>query len=328
MPILVCLRILAAACVAVLLVGGTGFVSGAAEAQKPLTLHIATGGKETDAEVFYAKDLGFFTRAGLNVDIEVMQNGAAIGSAIAAGSLDIGSSGTLIVARAHQRGFPFVFIAPAGQYNSATPATVLAVAKNSPVHSAADLNGKTIATLTVGALDQSLAEEWIARNGGDSASVKFVEIAPAEMTAALERGAVDAAMLAEPFLSTAGTNVRTLGKPYDVLGKRWLIAGWFSTTNWIAKNPEAARKFAEVMRQTADWANANPARAAAILEKYTKLKLGGHLHTVYAESFDPATSASIDSAIDIGVKYKILTKAVPAGDIVWASAKSGVTAPN
>ena len=43
-------------------------------AQTSPVLHVATGGKETDAEVFYAQDLGYFAKAGLNVEITIMQN--------------------------------------------------------------------------------------------------------------------------------------------------------------------------------------------------------------------------------------------------------------
>jgi NitT/TauT family transport system substrate-binding protein len=281
-------------------------------AQTGPVLHVATGGKETDAEVFYAQELGYFAKAGLNVEITIMQNGAAIGSAIAAGSLQIGSSSTLIIANAQAKGLPFAFIAPGGQYNDATPSTVLVVPTNSPIQSAKDLAGKTIAVLALRGIDQSSTEKWLDDNGGSAGSVKFVEITPPEMPAALARGTVDAAQLAEPYLGAAKGSVRMLGKAYGAVAKSWLIAGWFSTNDWIAQNPAVARKFADVMRQSADWANANPVQAAAILSKYTKATID-RIHTTYGRTLDPALIAPV---IDIGVKYKILPKAVPPTDLI------------
>ena len=281
-------------------------------AQTSPVLHVATGGKETDAEVFYAQDLGYFAKAGLNVEITIMQNGAAIGSAVAAGSLQIGSSSTLIIANAQAKGLPFAFIAPGGQYNDATPSTVLVVPVTSPIQSAKDLAGKAIAVLSLRGIDQSSTEKWIDDNGGASASVKFVEISPPEMPAALARGTVDAAMLAEPYLTGAKGTVRVLGKAYGAVAKSWLIAGWFSSTDWIAQNPDTVRKFADVMRQSADWANANPVKAAAILSKYTKASID-RIHTTYGRTLDPALIAPV---IDIGVQYKILPKAVPPTDLI------------
>jgi NitT/TauT family transport system substrate-binding protein len=308
------LRFAGASMALTLLVNLSGVVQlgSTAAAQTAPVLHVATGGKETDAEVFYANELGYFTRAGLNVDISVMQNGAAIGSAIAAGSLQIGSSSTLIIANAQAKGLPFVFIAPGGQYNDATPSTVLVVPANSSIRSAKDLTGKTIAVLALRGVDQSSAEKWIDDNGGNSATVKFVEISPPEMPAALARGTVDAAQLAEPYLDAAQKSVRTLGRAYGAVAKVWLIAGWFATTDWIAKNPDTVRKFADVMRQSAEWANANPAKAAAILSKYSKAKID-HIHTTYGLALDPALIATV---IDVGVKYKILPKAVPPTDLI------------
>jgi NitT/TauT family transport system substrate-binding protein len=283
-----------------------------ASAQTSPVLHVATGGKETDAEVFYAQELGYFTKAGLNVEITIMQNGAAIGSAVVAGSLQIGSSSTLIIANAQAKGLPFAFIAPGGQYNDATPSTVLVVPAASAVQSAKDLNGKTVAVLSLRGIDQSSASKWVDDNGGTSATVKFVEISPPEMAAALARGTVDAAMLAEPYLTSAKSTVRVLGKAYGAVAKSWLIAGWFSSTDWIAQNPDAVRKFADVMRQSADWANANPVPAAAILSKYTKASIE-RIHTTYGRTLDPALIAPV---IDIGVQYKILPKAVPPADLI------------
>jgi len=281
-------------------------------AQTSPVLHVATGGKETDAEVFYAQDLGYFAKAGLNVEITIMQNGAAIGSAVAAGSLQIGSSSTLIIANAQAKGLPFAFIAPGGQYNDATPSTVLVVPVTSPIQSAKDLAGKAIAVLSLRGIDQSSTEKWIDDNGGASASVKFVEISPPEMPAALARGTVEAAMLAEPYLTGAKGTVRVLGKAYGAVAKSWLIAGWFSSTDWIAQNPDTVRKFADVMRQSADWANANPVKAAVILSKYTKASID-RIHTTYGRTLDPALIAPV---IDIGVQYKILPKAVPPTDLI------------
>jgi len=305
------LRVAASSAMLLALMSAGGYAQPASAQTSPV-LHVATGGKETDAEVFYAQELGYFTKAGLNVEITIMQNGAAIGSAVVAGSLQVGSSSTLIIANAQAKGLPFAFIAPGGQYNDAMPSTVLVVPATSTIQSAKDLAGKTIAVLSLRGIDQSSTEKWIDDNGGTSAGVKFVEISPPEMPAALARGTVDAAMLAEPYLDSAKTSVRVLGKAYGAVAKSWLIAGWFSSTDWIAQNPDTVRKFADVMRQSADWANANPVKAAAILSKYTKASID-RIHTTYGRTLDPALIAPV---IDIGVQYKILPKAVPPTDLI------------
>jgi ABC-type nitrate/sulfonate/bicarbonate transport system substrate-binding protein len=66
------------------------------------------------------------------------------------------------------------------------------------------------------------------------------------------------------------------------------------------------------MRMSADWANANPVKAAAILSKYSKADIE-RLHTVYGRTLDPALIAPV---IDVGMKYKTLAKPVAPADLI------------
>jgi ABC-type nitrate/sulfonate/bicarbonate transport system substrate-binding protein len=107
-----------------------------------------------------------------------------------------------------------------------------------------------------------------------------------------------------------------LGRPYEGVGKDYLISGWFATSDWVAKNQDSVKKFADVMRQTAQWANANSARARTILAKYAKLNDDPAVKrapVVLARTLEPASLAPI---INLGVKYKVLTSAIPSGDLI------------
>ena len=284
------------------------------QAQTPTVLHVATGGKESDAQVYYAQDLGYFKRAGLDVEITTMSNGAAIASAVAAGALQVGSSNILAIATARARGLPFVFIAPGGGYRDAVPTTELVVAPNSPIRTGKDLDGKTVGTISLRALDQSSVMAWIDQNGGDSSTVKFVEIPTPEMPAALARGTIDAAQIAEPVLSASRGNVRVLGKSYSAVAKQFLIAGWFATSDWVAQNPDVVKRFADAIAQTAQWANANPAKAAAILEKYSKIPPHPNAnHLTYARTLDAAAIAPV---LELGLKYKALSQPMAPSDLI------------
>ena len=63
-----------------------------ADAQSPPPQLIRIGGGPTDSyiEPFLALDGGFFQRAGLNVEVTPLSNGAAIAAAVAGGALDVG----------------------------------------------------------------------------------------------------------------------------------------------------------------------------------------------------------------------------------------------
>jgi NitT/TauT family transport system substrate-binding protein len=277
-------------------------------------LIVGTAGKETDAEVYYAQDMGFFKKAGLTVEVQTLANGAAVASAVASGAMQIGDSNTLSLATARQKGLPFVIFAPGAIYSSTSPTTALAVSANGPVHTAKDLTGKILAGVSLGGLDQLSLEAWVDKNGGDSASAKYVELQPSVMVAALERGTVAAASLPDPSLDAAVTagSVRIIGNNYDSIAKTFMITGWFATSDWLAKNPDAAKKFAAAMAETADWANANHDRAAEILFKYTKINTRKS-HVRFANRL---SAAIVQPVLDAGAQYKMLDKSVALGDLI------------
>ncbi len=277
-------------------------------------LVVGTAGKETDAEVYYAQDMGFFKKAGLTVEIQTLANGAAVASAVASGALQIGDSNTLSLATARQKGLPFAIFAPGALYSSTAPTTALAVAASGPIHTAKDLTGKILAGVSLGGLDQLSLEAWLDKNGGDSAAVKYVELPPAQMAAALERGTIAAASLPDPALDAAVTNgtVRIVGNNYDSIAKTFMITGWFATADWLAKNPVVAKKFGAVMAETAAWANANHDRAAEILLKYTKVDTRKS-HVRFARTLD---AAIVQPVLDAGAQYKMLDKSVTLNDLI------------
>jgi NitT/TauT family transport system substrate-binding protein len=299
--------------VAAALLFGTALAPLAARADDRAIV-VGTAGKETDAEVYYAQDMGFFKKAGLTVEIQTLANGAAVASAVASGALQIGDSNTLSIATARQKGLPFVIFAPGAVYDGTAPTTALAVSVNGPVRAGKDLNGKILAGVSLGGLDQLSLESWLDKNGGDSASAKYVELAPGEMVAALARGSVDAASLPDPMLDAAvgGGTVRILGNNYDSIAKTFMITGWFSTGDWLAKNPDAAKKYADAMAETADWANANHDQAAAILFKYTKIDTRKS-HVRFARRL---SAGIVQPVLDAGAQYKMLDKSVALNDLI------------
>jgi NitT/TauT family transport system substrate-binding protein len=291
--------------------GGAGW-STVAGAQTPV-IHIGTTGKDTDAEAFFAADLGFFQRAGLDVDIQVLPNGAAIAAAVAGGSLQLGNTNVLTLAKAHEHGLPFSIIALSAVYSDAKPATVFVVDPASTITTAKDLAGKIVAGVSLGGLDQLSMEAWIDQHGGDSSAEKYVEMHTSETVPALERGAIGAANLSEPEMSAFRGRYRVLGNSYGAVAKHFAQTGWFATNDWIAQNPDLVRKYQAVMVDAAAWASdpANHERASQILAKYAQ-STSADAVAHYAKTNDPAL---VQPVIDQAVKYKLLDRRIDAADL-------------
>jgi len=224
------------------------------------------------AQAYYAQDEGFFKARGLDVDVQTFSTGGAVFPAVVSGALDIGAGNFVALAQAHQHGVPFVLIAPAGAYSGRTPSAGIAVTKSSPVRTPKDLAGKTVAVDSLKNLSYIAVASWADKNGLDVKTLRFVEIPMSAMGAAVAAGRVDAASLIEPALNRflAENDARVLARHFDAIAPQFLEGGWFCTADYAKNHPDVIRRFAAAMVDSARWANANPAAAGKVLEKYAK----------------------------------------------------------
>ena len=289
----------------------------AVTAQTTPVIHIGLAPFEGQAGPYYAQDLGLFKAAGLDVDIQQFNGGAAVVAAIAGGSLQIGGGTPLPLAQARARGIKIVLIAPGYiyDYKAPTPINALLVGVNSPYRDAKDLTGKTIAVTQVRGLDEVAVDAWLDANGGDSKSVKYTEIPQNAMADAVATGRVDAAELGDPALSAAldTGKVKIFAKSYDAIAKRLFGSVWFASEDWANQHPDAVRKFAAAINEAGTWATRNPVAAAAVLQKYMKVTYT-RAHEYHARTLDPALLQPI---IDSSVRYKLLPAPMNANDLIW-----------
>jgi NitT/TauT family transport system substrate-binding protein len=211
--------------------------------------------------------------------------------------------------------------AAGGNYSTNSPTTVLAVAKNAPFKIAKDLNGKTIGVSTLRDLQQASVMKWVDVNGGDSSTLKFIEIPVPEMAPALSAGRIDGACELEPSLTYSKNDIRIFGKCYDAIAKTLTITTHFANNDWLEQHTAAAHAFIGAMRITAQWANKNQAAAGAILAGVTKIPVATVAEmnrVVFAENLDPAT---IQPVIDATALYKFLPKTFNVSDMFWSQAR-------
>jgi NitT/TauT family transport system substrate-binding protein len=289
----------------------------AVSAQEKVTIRLGTPAVESYGSPFFAKENGFYDKAGLDVQITVFNGGGASLAALLGGSLDIALTNSGAMSNAHARGVPMYLFFPGGYYTSSQPTTALLVAKNSPLRTAKDLNGKTVALSTLRDLVQISCMKWMDDNGGDSSSVKWIEMPTVIMGQALTAGRVDAAIVVEPEITENRDTTRIFAKTYDSIAKTLMISGCVSTKDWLDKNLDTARRFVAVMKQTAEWANKNHSQFPPILSKYTKIApelIAAEQHSVFGTYLDPRV---IQPIIDTSAKYKILPATFNASELFY-----------
>jgi ABC-type nitrate/sulfonate/bicarbonate transport system substrate-binding protein len=112
----------------------------------PIRLAVSTN--DSYAEPYYAADAGFFTRAGLDVQLTNFATSAEIRTAVLANAIDVGQTDVTPIANAVSHGIPLAFFAGAAKYAKAAPTTLLCVGKQSTIRTAKDLEGQTVATIS------------------------------------------------------------------------------------------------------------------------------------------------------------------------------------
>ncbi len=280
-------------------------------------LRVGANPGESLAEGLLAAEGGFFSKAGIDAEVVTVTNGGAMTAGIVSGAIDIGPSNVASISAAYVRGLQLNLFAPSVLISSsAPPTTIIAVLKDSPLHTAKDFAGKTFALSTVRDLQQAAVMTWLDKNGGDSKSVTFIEIPNPEQLAALAAKRVDAALLVEPFLSASRNDTRMVARPYSSLASQLMTFGWIANKSWYDANPALVQRVVGVIRATAQWANRNHDATATIISNISKVPKETFLtmnRQVFSEGkLDPAL---IQPIIDASAHYGFLTRAFPASEM-------------
>jgi NitT/TauT family transport system substrate-binding protein len=274
---------------------------------------------EVYAQAYYAADEGFFLKGGLDADVETLNSGSAAANAIIGGALDVGVTTPILLANAILRGAPFVLIAAGPLSTTKAPQSLICVKTQSNLHTAKDLEGKTVGMIVLKTTQELSLDAWLDKNGAQRSAVRRVEVLFSEMGTALDRGTIDAAIISEPFLTTSLKSgaVRSLGDPNVAVAPAYLLGAWFTTRTFAQQNPATVKKFVDVIYATAKWANTHRAQSALIISKYMKIDPDVTRVMNRIEYAENPRLPEMQALLDSGFKYGALPKPVVAADLFW-----------
>jgi NitT/TauT family transport system substrate-binding protein len=223
------------------------------------------------APVYLGQEQGFFEEQGIELEISTGQGGAAIVPGVASGSIDIGFGNNFSLVVAASAGLPLRVIASAVDSTrdpERDPFTI--VTADPAITRPADLAGKRVATNTVNAIGDSVVSASVRADGGDPATIDFVELPFPDMAAALQAGDVDAAWLVEPFVTLAEQQgVRVLTTPLnDFTDVQIEVSTYFTSAQFAAENADVVERFTTAMNESLTYAQENPDAVRAILPTY------------------------------------------------------------
>jgi NitT/TauT family transport system substrate-binding protein len=283
------------------------------------TIRVASLVTDTAGEPLYGQESGIFTRDGIHVDLSLFTNYGAVQSALVSKAVDVGVLDALGFAVIAEHDIPISIIAASARYNTKAPTLLMCVAAKSPLRKPADLAGKTVAVGTLrGSADVS-TRAWLTQQHVDTSNVHIIELPFAEMGAALDRGTVDAATIAEPALAAAlHGGARPFAKVYDAIAPQYVQNLWAANTDYVQQNPDLVKRFVRSIYDVARWANANHAQTAQILVSRAKLDettVELMTRTEFATALDPK---QLQPVFDLARASGVIAKPIVASALIAA----------
>jgi NitT/TauT family transport system substrate-binding protein len=226
------------------------------------------------APLHLGKEKGFFAEQGIEVEVVNTTGGAAAVPGVVSGEFDFafGNVVSLIVARSQK--LPLKAIA---EGNSSTGQQGkdfggIVVPKDSPIRTAAELAGKTVAVNNLKNVGDTTVRASIRKAGGDPSTVKFVELAFPDMPAAVASKRVDAAWVVEPFFTvTQNQGARVIASNFVDTAPNMTVATYFTTEKMIKQKADLVKRFTAAIEKSLQYAQEHPDEVRKVLLTYTKI---------------------------------------------------------
>lgn len=290
-----------------------------ASAQGPVTIRL--GGVLTDdlTPVIYAVHEGLYKKAGLDVQVISTSSGTAATTAAVAGSYEMGKGSAVASFVAHLKGLPLVVVANGAIWNPKVPFNELLVAADSTIKTGAELNGKTIGVPALNDLNTLVTEAWVDQNGGDSKTLKFIEIPNSLAASALAAHRIDADALQDPQLheALASGQVKAIAEPYNAISTHFVFGVYFANKDWAAAHQQAVRDWTRITYEAAAYTNTHHEATAALMSETTKVPLDVIEKNPRVEGATSSDPALLQPFIDAAAKYKLISNAFPAKDLFF-----------
>jgi NitT/TauT family transport system substrate-binding protein len=226
-------------------------------------VRIAVGGQ---SQLIYlpttlARELGFYRDEGLNVEIEDLQGGAKALQALLGGSTDVVSGFYDHTIQMAAEGREFVAFVTMLRF----PGLVLVTSPQAAtITRIEDLKGRILGVTSAGSSSHMLLTYLLQQHGvaGDAASITAIGTA-ATAIAAIERGKVDAGMMADPaftLMMRRNPGARVLadlrqgdGVTAAFGSKTYPASVLYAKGDWIRTHRDTTERLARAIRRTLEW---------------------------------------------------------------------------
>lgn len=254
--------------------GGDGSAAGETDGDSLTEITVGVIPIASNAPIYLGDAEGFFEEEGLSLEIRDTVGGAAAIPAVQSGDFDFADSNLVSIMVAKDRGLDLTIVATgsASTGDSDEDATAVVVPEDSSIQSPADLAGSTVSVNTLENIGDTTISAVVEADGGDPSSIEYMEVPFPDVPAALSNNQVDAAWVAEPFLTQVlSEGARVVTYNYADFHPNTHIEGYFATNQTVEDEPDVVERFQNAMNRSHEYAEENPQAVRDIIGEYTNI---------------------------------------------------------
>jgi NitT/TauT family transport system substrate-binding protein len=232
----------------------------------------------TQANVWTAKEMGYYAKHGLDVELVLLVGAPLAVAALVGGETPIVHTGASAVITSNLAGSGAVSIAGAA---NRFPYVLFVTDQIKKVE---ELKGKKFGVSRIGSADNAAAATVLDRYGIKETDVTYVQAGsiPARL-AAMQTNALQATLLQAPeTLKAKELGLRAL-LDFTKLDVEWQQNGVATTRDYIKKKPDTVRRFMRAYVDAVHYNLTNPKGAQKILQKYLAIKDDKSIEEAYNE---------------------------------------------
>ena len=227
------------------------------------------------ATVFVAREEGYFSKRGLDVEPKFIPLNPSIPAAIQSDSLQMGGPTPSVYLQSVDGGLDHVVVGGGGMTARNMTGVGFVARAGSGIKTAQDCVGKKIGVPGLGAYLHVGFRAWLKSSGVDYSKVNFVEASFPQHGDLLRGGSLDGVVTADPFmariLSSGAGYVASYYTTFQPDGMPTIL--YTARRDWAARNAAAVKAFRESIVEAAGFVT-NPKNSAKVREhigKYIKL---------------------------------------------------------
>jgi len=286
----------------------------------PVKINVGVMPLAAVAPVYLGIDKGFFQREGLEVVPKQAQGGAALIPAVLSGDMQFAYGNNVSAIIANSKDLPIRVIANGNDESTQQKNANSTVVSNndSDINKPSDLAGKTISVNTLDNVGEVTIKAALEKHEVDVSQIKFVELGFPDMLAALEQDNVDAAWLVTPFTEQAqDAGKKIILRPFYDTKPGLSIASYFTSKEFIDKDPKTVHKFADAINKSMAYAEDHPKELRAAVREFTDIP-DDALNTMPLPEFSTNMPTNdLTMVANLMEKYDIINDVPSLDDLIW-----------